>query len=213
VIRVLIVDDQALFREGLRAVLTAGGVDVVGEASHGAEAIALVTELAPEVVLMDLRMPVLDGIVATRRIRALPRPPHVIALTTFEDDELVFDAVRAGALGFLLKDTSSARLVAAIQHAARGESLLDPEIAAKIVGELARTPPAARPDIAAELGLSERELAVLQRLAGGAANKEIAAELRIAEGTVKNHVTSILNKLGVSDRTQAALKARELRIA
>ncbi len=212
-IRVVIADDQALFREGLRAVLVAAGVDVVGEAGNGAEAVALAAELAPDVVLMDLRMPVLDGAAATRRIQGLPRPPRVVALTTFDDDDTLFEAVRAGALGYLLKDTSSARLVEAIRLAARGESLLDPAVAAKIVGELARTPPATRRDAAADLGLSEREVAVLRHLARGAANKEIAAELRIAEGTVKNHVTSILDKLGVSDRTQAALKARSLGIA
>jgi DNA-binding NarL/FixJ family response regulator len=125
----------------------------------------------------------------------------------------VFEVVRAGALGYLLKDTSSARLCEAIELAARGQSLLDPAIAAKLVGEFARTPPVGKRDAAAELGLSERELAVLQRLARGAANKEIAAELRIAEGTVKNHITSILDKLGVTDRTQAALKAHALGLA
>ena len=211
--RVLIADDQALFREGLRAVLTAAGIDVVGEAGNGAEAVALAAELAPDVVLMDLRMPVVDGAAATRRICALERPPRVIALTTFDDDDSVFDALRAGALGYLLKDTSSARLCEAIALAARGQSLLDPAVAAKLVGEFARTPPAGKRDAAAELGLSERELAVLQRLARGAANKAIAAELGIAEGTVKNHVTSIFDKLAVTDRTQAALKARELGIA
>jgi len=212
-IRVVIADDQALFREGLRAVLTAAGVEVVGEAGNGAEAVALAGALAPDVVLMDLRMPVVDGATATRQIQALARPPRVIALTTFDDDDSVFEAVRAGALGYLLKDTSSARLCEAIELAARGQSLLDPAIAAKLVGEFARTPPAGKPDVAAQLGLSERELAVLQRVARGAANKEIAAELRIAEGTVKNHVTSILDKLGVTDRTQAALKARALGLA
>ncbi len=212
-IRVLIADDQALFREGLRAVLTAHGVDVVGEARNGAEAVELATQLAPDVVLMDLRMPVLDGAAAIRRLQSLPRPPRVIALTTFDDDDSVFDAVRAGALGYLLKDTPSARLVEAIQLAARGESLLDPAVAAKLVSEFARTAPAGKRDVAVDLGLSERELAVLQRMARGAANKEIAAELRIAEGTVKNHVTSILDKLGVADRTQAALKARTLGLA
>jgi DNA-binding NarL/FixJ family response regulator len=215
--RVLIADDQALFREGLRAVLTAAGIDVVGEASNGAEAVALAAELAPDVVLMDLRMPVVDGAAATRRICATTqaggRPPRVIALTTFDDDDSVFDALRAGALGYLLKDTSSARLCEAIALAARGQSLLDPAVAAKLVGEFARTPPAGKRDVAAELGLSERELAVLQRLARGAANKAIAAELGIAEGTVKNHVTSIFDKLAVTDRTQAALKARDLGLA
>jgi DNA-binding NarL/FixJ family response regulator len=208
--RVLIADDQALFREGLRAVLSASGVDVVGEAADGEQAVALAIELMPEVVLMDLRMPGLDGVGATRRIAALPRAPRVIALTTFDDDDSVFDALRAGALGYLLKDTPSARLVQAIELAARGESLLTPAIAAKLVSEFARTSKPGKRDVAADLGLSERELAVLKGLARGAANKEIASELRIAEGTVKNHVTHILTKLNVSDRTQAALKARGL---
>jgi DNA-binding NarL/FixJ family response regulator len=209
-IRVLIADDQALFREGLRAVLTAHGIDVVGEASNGDEAVTLAARLHPDVVLMDLRMPIVDGVAATRRLQALPRPPRVIALTTFDDDESVFDAVRAGALGYLLKDCSSARLVDAIQLAVRGESLLDPSVAAKLVGEFARTPPAPQRDASAQLGLSGRELTVLQHLARGASNKEIAAELRISEGTVKNHVTSIFEKLEVADRTRAALKARSL---
>jgi DNA-binding NarL/FixJ family response regulator len=213
VIRVVIADDQALFREGLRAVLTANGVEVVGEARNGAEAVALASELAPDVVLMDLRMPVLDGAAATRRICAAARPPRVIILTTFDDDESVFDAVRAGALGYLLKDTPGSKLVEAIELAARGESWLDPAVAAKLVTEFARTAPVGKRDVAADLGLSEREVAVLQRLARGAANKQIAAELHIAEGTVKNHVTSILDKLAVSDRTQAALKARTLGLA
>jgi DNA-binding NarL/FixJ family response regulator len=212
-IRVVIADDQALFREGLRAVLTAHGVEVVGEARNGAEAVALAAELRPDVVLMDLRMPVLDGAAATRRIQAAASPPRVIVLTTFDDDDSVFDAVRAGALGYLLKDTPSSKLLEAIELAARGESWLDPAVAAKLVGEFARTVPAGKRDVAVDLGLSARELAVLQGLARGAANKEIAAELRIAEGTVKNHVTSILDKLGVSDRTQAALKARTLGLA
>jgi DNA-binding NarL/FixJ family response regulator len=212
-IRVLIADDQALFREGLHAVLTAHGIDVVGEASNGDEAVTLAARLHPDVVLMDLRMPIVDGVAATRRLQALPRPPRVIALTTFDDDESVFDAVRAGALGYLLKDSSSARLIEAIQLAVRGESLLDPSVAAKLVGEFARIPPAPQRHASAQLGLSERELAVLQHLARGASNKEIAAELRISEGTVKNHVTSIFEKLEVADRTRAALKARSLGLA
>jgi DNA-binding NarL/FixJ family response regulator len=165
------------------------------------------------VVLMDLRMPVLDGAAATRRITGLPRAPRVIALTTFDDDDSVFDAVRAGALGYLLKDTPSARLLEAIELAARGESLLEPAVATKLLQEFARSVPAGKRDIVADLGLSERELAVLRGIAGGAANKEIAVSLRIAEGTVKNHVTNVLHKLGVQDRTQAALKARTLGIA
>jgi DNA-binding NarL/FixJ family response regulator len=212
-IRVVIADDQALFRDGLRAVLTGHGVDVVGEAANGDEAVALAAALAPDVVLMDLRMPVLGGVEATRRIRALANPPRVVALTTFDDDASVFDAIRAGALGYLLKDARAAQLIEAIELAARGESFLPPAIAAKIVGELARLPAQGRPGVAAQLGLSERELVVLRKLGQGAANKEIAAELGIAEGTVKNHVTSILDKLGVDGRTQAALKARALGIA
>lgn len=211
-IRVLIADDQALFREGLRTTLAAQGLDVVGEAGDGAEAVRLAAELAPDVVLMDLRMPVEDGVAATRRIAELPRAPRVIVLTTFDDDESIFEAVRAGALGYLLKDTRSAVLVQAIQLAARGESFLQPSVAAKLVGEFARIAPPARRNRAEELGLSERELAVLRELARGAANKEIASTLGIAEGTVKNHVTSILAKLRVQDRTQAAIKAHELGI-
>jgi DNA-binding NarL/FixJ family response regulator len=211
-IRVLIADDQTLFREGLAAVLGAHGLTVVGEAADGAAAVELAARLAPDVVLMDLRMPVLDGVAATRRITALPRAPRVLALTTFDDDAALFDVLRAGALGYLLKDAASSSLVEAIRLAARGESLLSPAIAAKLVHEFARSGPQATStprNVAAELGLSEREVHVLRCLAQGAANKEIGAQLNIAEGTVKNHVTSILTKLGVQDRTQAALRARE----
>ena len=210
-IRVLIADDQALFREGLRKVLEANGFDVVGEASDGEEAVQLASENAPDVVLMDLRMSGLDGVGATRRITQLPRAPRVLALTTFDDDASVFDALRAGALGYLLKDTQSTRLVEAIALAPPVAAPTVPVVAAKVVSEFARSTPApGKRDVAADLGLSEREIAVLRRLAGGAGNKEIASVLRIAEGTVKNHVTNIFGKLKVHDRTQAALRAREL---
>jgi DNA-binding NarL/FixJ family response regulator len=209
--RVLIADDQALFREGLRQVLEANGLAVVGEAADGEDAVRLAIEHAPDVVLMDLRMPVMDGVAATRQIAQLPRAPRVVALTTFDDDASVFDALRAGALGYLLKDTQSTKLIEAIELAARGHAWLQPSVAAKVVSEFARTPPASgKRDVAADLGLSEREVAVLRQLAGGASNKEIAVALRIAEGTVKNHVTNIFGKLKVHDRTQAALRAREL---
>ncbi|HEX6245426.1 MAG TPA: response regulator transcription factor [Polyangiales bacterium] len=209
-IRVLIADDQTLFREGLRAVLGAHGIDVVGEAGDGQEALDLARQLLPDVVLMDLRMPRLSGVEATRRLQQLPRPPRVIALTTFEDDEALFAVLRAGARGYLLKDSPAAQLVEAISAATRGESLLTPAITAKLIDAFAHTDAPSSRDVAEDLGLSERELSVLAQLAQGAANKEIGARLRIAEGTVKNHVTNIFTKLGVSDRTQAALKARAL---
>ena len=212
--RVLIADDQALFREGLRQVLEANGLAVVGEAADGEDAVRLAIEHSPDVVLMDLRMPVMDGVAATRQIAQLPRAPRVVALTTFDDDASVFDALRAGALGYLLKDTQSTKLIEAIELAARGHAWLQPSVAAKVVSEFARTAPApGKRDVAADLGLSEREVAVLRQLAGGASNKEIAVALRIAEGTVKNHVTNIFGKLKVHDRTQAALRARELGLA
>ncbi|HXI56949.1 MAG TPA: response regulator transcription factor [Polyangia bacterium] len=212
-IRVLVVDDQTLFREGLRAMLALQGVEVVAEAADGEAAVKLASELQPDVVLMDLRMSVLDGVEATRRIVKLPVAPRVLVLTTFDDDEPVFEALRAGALGYLLKDTSSEKLAEAISLAARGESVLDPNITTKVVREFARISAPARRDVASELGLSEREIAVLRELARGASNKEIGVALSIAEGTVKNHVTNIFAKLGVHDRTQAALKGRELGIA
>jgi DNA-binding NarL/FixJ family response regulator len=210
-VRVLLADDQALFREGLRTLLEAHpDLEVVGEASNGEEAVALCASLEPDVVLMDLRMPMLDGAGATRRLRDAGRRCRVIALTTFDDDDTVFEALRSGAVGYLLKDVGSERLVEAIRAAARGESFLQPAVAAKVVAEFARlSRPSPRADALAE-PLSDRERDVLSWLARGSSNKEIASELRISEGTVKNHVTNILAKLGVSDRIGAALKAREL---
>jgi DNA-binding NarL/FixJ family response regulator len=209
-IRVLIADDQALFREGLKTVLSARGCDVVGEAAQGEEAVSLAVELSPDVVLMDLRMPVLDGVEATRRIRQLNPAPAVIALTTFDDDDSVFDSMRAGAIGYLLKDAEPAQLVEAIHLAAQGKSLLQPSIASKLVREFARLAPARPRDLASELGLSSREIEVLQELVRGASNKEIAIALNIAEGTVKNHITHIFVKLKVQDRFQAALRVKML---
>lgn len=211
-VRVLLVDDQALFREALGTLLGASeGVEVVGEAGDGREALDRVAALAPDVVLMDLRMPVLDGVAATGRLRAEHPGVHVIALTTFDDDEDVFAALRAGAIGYLLKDVSSARLLEAVQAAARGESVLAPTVAAKVVARVARhlreETPAERPLV---VPLSEREREIVRLLADGRSNREMAARLFLAEGTVKNHVTNVLAKLGVRDRTQAALRAREL---
>jgi DNA-binding NarL/FixJ family response regulator len=212
-IRVLLVDDQELFREGLETLLSVhGDIEVVGQACNGREAVEVADRVRPDLVLMDVRMPVLDGVRATRLlVEALPKC-KVIVLTTFDDDEYVFDALRAGAAGYLLKDVPSARLVEAIRATARGESILEPSVAAKVIAEFTRVSslvPAAQMEQLVE-PLSERELEILAVIARGASNKEIAEQLFIAEGTVKNHVTHILGKLGVRDRTQAALKAREL---
>jgi DNA-binding NarL/FixJ family response regulator len=212
-VRVLIVDDQALFREALATLLEVQPeIDVVGEAADGAQAVGLCAELCPDVVLMDLRMPVLDGIAATARLRAEQPGVRVLALTTFDDDAAVFAAVRAGAVGYLLKDVSSARLVEALIAARRGESVLQPSVAAKLMAKVAQMPaevPQPRPQPLVT-PLSNRELQVVRLLAAGHSNREIAKALFLAEGTVKNFVTSVLSKLHVRDRTQAALRAREL---
>jgi DNA-binding NarL/FixJ family response regulator len=213
-IRILLVDDQALFREGLSTLLAVhADLEVVGEAGNGLEALRQAETLRPQVVLMDLHMPVLDGVAATRRLHTTRPDCYVIALTTFDDDEHVFEALRAGAVGYLLKDAPSGKLVEAIRAAARGESFLQPSVAAKVVSEFARLAQTTLFPTGQEAliePLSERELDVLRLVAAGATNKQIAARLVIAEGTVKNHLTNILSKLEVGDRTRAALKAREL---
>jgi DNA-binding NarL/FixJ family response regulator len=211
-IRILLVDDQPLFREGLRTLLSVQpDFEVVGEAGNGAEALRLARSLHPAVVLMDLQMPVLDGVAATQRLCKEQPECRVIVLTTFDDDELVFDGLRAGAIGYLLKDAPSEKLGEAIRSAARGESFLQPSVAAKVVAEFARLTrkPEAHPSTLIE-PLSEREREVLRLIANGSSNREIAGKLCLAEGTVKNHITNILAKLAVRDRTQAALKAVEL---
>ena len=211
-VRVLVVDDQALFREALATLLGARPeVEVVGEAGDGQQALDRAAARQPDVVLMDLHMPVLDGIGATRRLRVEQPGVRVLALTTFDDDEDVFAALRAGALGYLLKDVSSDRLVEAVLSAARGESVLQPSVAAKVVARFAQLDDAPRPrPQPLVVPLSDRELDVLRLLADGRSNREIAAALFLAEGTVKNHVTNVLGKLGARDRTQAALRARAL---
>ncbi|WP_313888142.1 response regulator transcription factor [Lentzea alba] len=210
-VRILIVDDQALFREALAALLEVQPeIEVVGEAGNGEQAVRLAAELRPDVVLMDLRMPVLDGIAATARLRLEQPEVRVLALTTFDDDADVFAALRAGAVGYLLKDVSSTRLVEALVAARRGESVLQPSVAAKLVARVARLPHEEPPPPA--VPLSERELDVVRLLSAGHSNREIAGKLFLAEGTVKNLVTSVLSKLQVRDRTQAALRARELRL-
>jgi len=217
-IRILLVDDQALFREGLRTLLSVWpDLDVIAEAGNGQEAIDTAVNLRPDVVLMDLRMPVLDGVAATRRLLEKLPNTKIIVLTTFDDDDHVFDGLRAGAVGYLLKDVPSEKLVEAIRAAAAGQSFLQPSVAAKVVAEFARLTSRPATAVPTETAvsplvepLSDRELEILVLVARGASNREIASQLYIAEGTVKNHVTNILGKLGVRDRTQAALKAKEL---
>jgi DNA-binding NarL/FixJ family response regulator len=212
-LRLLLVDDQAMFREGLRLILDQQpDFEIVGEAGDGLAAIEAIRRINPDVVLMDLRMPNLGGAEATRRIKVDAPGIKVIVLTTFEEDEEVFSALRAGASGFLLKDSSSQKLCEAIRLAARGETWLQPSVAAKLVAEFGRlTPrsPSPQPRTLLE-PLSPREQEVLRCLAGGMSNKEIGAKLTISEGTVKNHMSQVLGKLQVLDRTQAALRAREL---
>ena len=200
-IAVLIADDHPLVRHGLRTFLeTLDDVEVVGEAGNGAEAVEQAARLVPDVVLMDLVMPELDGVEATRRIRAESPTTKVIVLTSFDADEQVFPAIKAGAAGYLLKDVRPAELAEAIRKASRGEALLAPSVAAKLMQEVAgdRSPAA---------GLTERELEVLRLIARGLSNKMIARELVVSEKTVKTHVSNILAKLHLSDRTQAALYA------
>jgi two-component system, NarL family, response regulator LiaR len=203
VIRVLICDDHPLVREGLRSFLgTVDGLEVVGEASDGNEAVRLAAELVPDVILMDLAMPSMDGIEATSRIVGERPGAKVIALTSFATDDKVFPAIRAGAAGYLLKEAEPAEIADAIAKVHRGDSILHPAIAERLMREVAAaTPRAHRTDLTA------RELEVLRLIAAGRSNREIARELEVAEKTVKTHVSNVLSKLGVADRTQAALYA------
>ena len=211
-IRILLVDDQTMFRDGMRVLLKSqADFEVVGEASNGEEALALAASLHPDVILMDLRMPVMDGAAATRQLHNTQPEIRVIALTTFDEDSVVFEALRAGAIGYLLKDAATEKLYEAIRAAAKGESVLQPSIAARLVAQFSRLSESA-PRWAQELvePLSAREMDVLRWMATGSTNREISEKLVLSEGTVKNHVTSIYAKLGVSDRTRAVIKARDL---
>lgn len=202
-IRVLIADDHEVVRQGLRTFLEVqGDVEVVGEAGDGEEAVSLVEALAPDVVVIDLVMPRVGGIEAIRRIHELLPSTKVIVLTSFADDEKVFAAVRAGAAGYLLKDVRPQELGEAIRTVSRGDALLHPAVAAKLMHEFAH---ADKP--AGSQALTDRETDVLRLISGGRSNKEIALELGVAEKTVKTHVSSILQKLHLADRTQAALYA------
>jgi DNA-binding NarL/FixJ family response regulator len=208
VIRVLIADDQALVRTGFRLILSGEpGIDVVAEARDGAEAATLAAELAPDVVLMDVRMPGVDGIEATRRIVVDETSPRVLVLTTFDLDDIVYDALRAGASGFLLKDAPEERLLTAIQVVAEGGSLFAPSVTRRLIDEFSRRAPTAPPPALSEL--TARELEVLRLLAEGLSNAEIAARLVVSEHTVKTHVARILQKLDLRDRTQAVVVAYE----
>ncbi len=226
-IRVMIVDDQKLLCEGFRKLIEMEeDFEVVGVASDGEEALALAECLhahqkAPHVVLMDVRMPRMDGIAATRAFRERWPGSHIVILTTFDDVELIHAGLQAGALGYLLKDISSQQLATTIRAAAQGQVLLHPDVASKVFALLPSfadsqpstaqaLPPPARPVVSDLEQLTEREREILLLLARGASNREISEALYITGGTVKNHLSNILSKLGVRDRTQAALKAREL---
>ena len=212
VLRLLLVDDQKLMREGLRILLELEpDLKVVGEAENGEAALAAYARHQPDVVLMDVRMPGMDGVEATWRLRERWPQARIIILTTFNDDEYVFEGLRAGALGYLLKDVSGAELAQAVRTVAAGGALIEPSVAQKVLAEFARlVPPARPPDEGLPEPLTEREREVLRLLTRGLSNREIGARLSLAEGTVKNYVTQILQKLGVRDRTQAAVRAREL---
>ncbi|HYF63303.1 MAG TPA: response regulator transcription factor [Herpetosiphonaceae bacterium] len=206
-VRVLIADDQTLMREGLASLLEIqDGIAVVGTAGDGAEAVEQALALAPDVVLMDVRMPGMDGVAATARLRERLPACRVLMLTTFDDDEYVAEALRAGASGYLLKDIPAGDLAPAIQAVHSGVYQLAPSVAGKLLAALhpAPAPPQPAP---ADVELTAREREVLRLIAAGATNREIAAALVVSEGTVKNHISSILGRLGLRDRTQAAIYA------
>ncbi|MDX3132160.1 response regulator transcription factor [Streptomyces europaeiscabiei] len=210
-IRVLIADDQQMVRQGFSVLLnTQPDIDVVGQAVHGLDAIDKVAELAPDVVLMDIRMPELGGIEATRRITTERPHIRVLVLTTFDLDEYVYEALRAGASGFLLKDASADQLAEAVRVVAAGDALLAPGITRRLIAEFSRLGTTPRGPFKARVGdLTERETEVLTLIAQGLSNAEIAQRLVVAEQTVKTHVGRILVKLGLRDRTQAAVFAYE----
>lgn len=206
-IRVVIADDQPLVRTGLRMILSAEpDIEIVAEAADGDAAIAAVLEHRPEVVLMDVRMPGTDGIEATRAVTAGEDPPRVLVLTTFDLDEVVYAALRAGASGFLLKDAPEERLTTAIRVIAEGGSLFAPSVTRRLIEEFSRREPETTVDLS---GLTEREIDVLRLMARGLSNREIGAELYVTENTVKTHVARVLTKLAVRDRVQAVVAAYE----
>jgi DNA-binding NarL/FixJ family response regulator len=211
---VLIVDDQALVRAGFRMILDAEeDIEVAGEAADGADAVAEAQRLRPDVILMDVRMPQVDGIEATRRLLADGLDTKVVMLTTFDMDEYVYDALRAGASGFLLKDVPPEQLVSGIRAVAQGDALLAPSVTRRVIEEFVRRPPSTRSVPPALEELTARELEVLKLVAKGLSNAEIAKELFVSETTVKTHVAHVLTKLGVRDRVQAVVLAYECGLA
>ena len=207
--RVVIADDQELVRSGFRLILEVAGVEVVGEASDGLEALELARGLSPDVVLMDVRMPVVDGIEATRRIVRAGLASRVLVVTTFDLDQYVYEALRAGASGFLLKDAGRERLVRAVETVAAGEALVDPKVLERLVAHYVRRPP---PEVARSrelAGLTDRELEVLTLVGRGLTNGEIADALFISLPTVKSHIRSLFAKLALRDRAQAVILAYE----
>jgi DNA-binding NarL/FixJ family response regulator len=209
-IRVLLCDDQALVRSGFRLILESReDIEVVGEAEDGREALELARQADPNVILMDVRMPNVDGVEATRRLVAGGSKARVLILTTFDLDEYVYEAIRAGASGFLLKDVQPAQLVDAIRVVAAGEALLAPSVTRRLLDRFAHTLPGEEKPPPELASLTERELEVLKLLAGGLSNAELAERLFLSETTVKSHISSVLRKLGLRDRVQAVVLAYE----
>jgi DNA-binding NarL/FixJ family response regulator len=208
-LRVLVVDDQELVRAGFCVILEAAGFTVAGEAGDGAQAVELVTRERPDVVLMDIRMPVMDGLEATRLIVAGPGAPKVVILTTFDLDDYVYEALRAGASGFLLKDAPRADLISAVRVAASGDALLAPSVTRRLIEAFARRPSSVAPAPSRLTSLTPRERDILLLVARGHSNTEIAAELVVSEATVKTHIGHLLTKLDLRDRVQAVILAYE----
>ena len=209
-LRVLVADDQELVRAGFCVILEAAGFTVVGEAADGAAAVALAASEHPDVVLMDVRMPVMDGLEATRQIASSgPGAPKVVILTTFDLDDYVYEALRAGASGFLLKDAPRADLAAAIRVAAAGDALLSPSVTRRLIEAFARRPASVAPSPSRLASLTPRERDILLLVARGRSNTEIAGDLVVSEATVKTHVGHLLAKLGLRDRVQAVILAYE----
>ena len=209
-IRVVVADDQELVRAGFSVILsTAEGITVVGEAATGAQAVAVAADCKPDVVLMDVRMPEMDGLAATLLITAQQPAPKVVMLTTFDLDDYVYAALRAGASGFLLKDSPRADLIAAVRAAAAGDALLAPSVTRRLIEAFARRPPETTPSPSQLASVTARERDVLMLIARGRSNAEIATALFVSEATVKTHVGSLLAKLGLRDRVQAVILAYE----